>query len=155
MKPHIYISGPMTGLPDLNFPAFHEAANQLRAAGYTVTNPAELDAQDAGKTLTWEQYMRRDIAALMQCDGIATLAGWSNSRGATLEVHIATRLGMPNWPVRVQRNATHPVRGVAVLHGAGVTLRPFPGSSGLNPQKFARWPICIKPAKFCRQEASA
>ncbi len=67
--------------------------------GYTVTNPAELDAQDAGKVMTWEQYMRRDIVALMQCDGIATLTGWSNSRGATLEIDIATRLSMPNWPV--------------------------------------------------------
>ena len=84
MKPHIYISGPMSGMPELNFPAFHEAARLLRDAGYTVTNPAELDAQDAGKVMTWEQYMRRDIVALMQCDGIATLTGWSNSRGATL-----------------------------------------------------------------------
>jgi len=99
MKPHIYISGPMSGMPDLNVPAFNEAAKALRAAGYTVTNPAELDAQDAGKVMTWEQYMRRDIAALMQCDGIATLPGWTNSRGATLEVDIATRLSMPNWPV--------------------------------------------------------
>lgn len=99
MKPHIYISGPMSGMPELNFPAFHEAARLLRDAGYTVTNPAELDAQDAGKVMTWEQYMRRDIVALMQCDGIATLTGWSNSRGATLEIDIATRLSMPNWPV--------------------------------------------------------
>lgn len=98
---HLYVSGPMTGMPDLNFPAFHEAAAALRAAGYTVTNPAELDAQDAGKTLTWEQYMRRDIVALMACDGVALLPGWSNSRGASLEVDIAKRLNMPLWAVHV------------------------------------------------------
>lgn len=92
---HLYISGPITGMPDLNFPAFHEAAAALRAAGYTVTNPAELDAQDAGKTLTWEQYMRRDIVALMACDGIAVLPGWRESKGASLETTIAYRLEMP------------------------------------------------------------
>lgn len=99
MKPHLYISGPMSGLPDLNFPAFHEAARLLRAAGYTVTNPAELDEQDAGKTLTWEQYMRRDIKALMDCDGVALLPGWTESRGANLETEIAGRLGMKLWGV--------------------------------------------------------
>lgn len=51
---HLYISGPITGMPDLNFPAFHAAAAALRAAGYTVTNPAELDAQmRAVKAITW------------------------------------------------------------------------------------------------------
>ena len=30
----IYIAGPMTGYPELNFPAFHAAANSLRAQGY-------------------------------------------------------------------------------------------------------------------------
>jgi hypothetical protein len=38
----IYLSGPMTGLPDLNFPAFHAEAARLRALGYDVINPAEL-----------------------------------------------------------------------------------------------------------------
>lgn len=96
---HLYVSGPMSNMPALNFPAFHEAAAALRAAGYTVTNPAELDAQDAGKTLTWEQYMRRDIVALMACDGVALLPGWTESRGANLETEIAGRLGMKLWGV--------------------------------------------------------
>ena len=98
---HLYISGPISGMPDLNFPAFNEAAAKLRAAGYTVTNPAEMDAQDNGKTLTWEEYMRRDIKVLMDCDGVALLPGWSYSRGANLEVDIAKRLSMPHWPVPV------------------------------------------------------
>jgi len=37
----IYISGPMTGLPEHNFPAFHAAAERLRKAGWEVNNPAE------------------------------------------------------------------------------------------------------------------
>lgn len=55
-------------------------------------------------------------------------------------------------PLRVQRNATHPFRGVAVLHGAGVVLQPCLGSTRPNPAKIAQWPVCTKPAKFCRQE---
>ena len=59
-----YISGPMTGLPDLNFPAFHEAAAYLRAKGFDVINPAEHD-QSPG--LEWHEYLRKDIRLLMDC----------------------------------------------------------------------------------------
>ncbi|CRM05332.1 DUF4406 domain-containing protein [Pseudomonas sp. WP001] len=86
----IYLSGPMTGLPDLNFPAFASMTDSLRAGGHTVTNPAELNP-DGG---SWNDCMRRDIAALMECDTVATLPGWEHSKGACLEVLIAKRLGM-------------------------------------------------------------
>lgn len=39
----LYISGPMTDMPNHNYLAFNEAAKQLREAGYEVLNPAELD----------------------------------------------------------------------------------------------------------------
>jgi hypothetical protein len=86
----IYLSGPMTGLPGLNFPAFHAMTTHLRGAGFTVTNPAELNP-DGG---SWNDCMRRDIAALMECDTVARLPGWHTSKGARLEVLIAERLGM-------------------------------------------------------------
>jgi hypothetical protein len=90
----IYISGPMTGIPEFNFPAFNAAAERLRAEGHAVVNPAELDVQDAGKAMEWADYLRRDIKALMDCKAIALLPGWDKSRGATLEHYIATKLGM-------------------------------------------------------------
>ncbi len=90
----VYISGPMTGLPEFNFPAFHTAAKALRAAGIEAVNPAEINAETGGK---WEDYMREDIKALCDCDGIALLPGWERSRGAHLEVHIAHRLGLQIW----------------------------------------------------------
>ena len=86
----IYLGGPMTGLPGLNFPAFAAMTARLRADGHVVTNPAELNP-DGG---SWTDCMRRDIAALMECDTVATLPGWENSQGASLEVLIAHRLGM-------------------------------------------------------------
>ena len=87
----IYISGPMTGLPELNFPAFHAAARQLRDMGHTAFNPAEV-GEEAGKT--WEDYMRKDIKLLCECDAILLLPGWEKSKGAHLELHIAHRIGM-------------------------------------------------------------
>ncbi len=87
----IYISGPMTGLPDLNFPAFHSEAARLRALGYSVENPAEINPDnEAG----WHDCMRRDLAALLTCDALALLDGWQSSAGAHLEMHVAHRIGM-------------------------------------------------------------
>lgn len=37
----IYLSGPMSGLPDYNWPTIDAAAVALRSAGHTVVNPAE------------------------------------------------------------------------------------------------------------------
>ncbi len=87
----VYIAGPMTGLPDLNFPAFHAEAARLRELGWDVVNPAEIN-QD--KHLSWKQCMRTDIAALVFCDAIQMLPNWEQSEGATLEHHIAERLGL-------------------------------------------------------------
>ncbi|ARB27262.1 DUF4406 domain-containing protein [Pseudomonas tolaasii] len=86
----IYLSGPMTGLPDLNFAAFHAMTTNLRAGGHTVTNPAEINPNGG----TWNDCMRRDIVALMDCETVATLPGWEHSKGARLEVLIAEHLGM-------------------------------------------------------------
>lgn len=87
----IYISGPMSGLPDLNFPAFHAAAAALRAKGFDVVNPAELNADNQGD---WASCMKADIKAMCDCTALALLPGWEDSRGAHLEVHLAHRLGM-------------------------------------------------------------
>lgn len=86
-----YLAGPMTGHPDLNFPLFHAEAQRLRATGHVVINPAEINVDPAKG---WEDCMRADIAELVTCETIAMLPGWQNSRGATLEHHIATALGL-------------------------------------------------------------
>jgi hypothetical protein len=86
----LYLSGPMSNLPDMNFPAFHSMAARLRAAGHQVVNPAEINPGGG----TWDECMRRDIVELMRCDTVATLPGWLSSEGAFLEVTIAQRLGM-------------------------------------------------------------
>ena len=86
----VYIAGPMSGYPELNYPAFHDAAERLRKNGFEVVSPAELNPQ----TESYSNVMRKDINALIDCDHICMLQGWQASKGATLEHHIASVLGI-------------------------------------------------------------
>ncbi len=88
----IYIAGPMTGLPALNYPAFYAVADRLRALGYQVENPADSHPPACG---SWEGWMRLGIAQMLTCDAVATLPGWVRSRGACVEVGLAQQLAMP------------------------------------------------------------
>lgn len=90
-----YIAGPMTGLPELNFPAFERMAKTLRDMGFEVVSPHEVCAD---KEMPWADCMRRDIPALLTCDAVVTLDGCDKSKGATLECHIARELGMKIVP---------------------------------------------------------
>lgn len=94
--PRLYLCGPMTGLPEFNYPAFTRAANQLRGLGYTVFTPTE---NGLPQHAPWGMHMRRDIPQLVRCGGVAVLPGHEASRGAQLELYIATELGIPVAPV--------------------------------------------------------
>ena len=87
----IYIAGPMTGLPELNFPAFHAEAAFLRALGFEVENPAENPAPPCG---SWLGYMRMAIVQVARCDAVVMLPGWNDSRGALVEHDLAQGLGL-------------------------------------------------------------
>lgn len=91
MKRKIYLAGPMTGLPDFNYPAFHAAAAKLRALGHEVLNPAENPVPACG---TWQGYMRMALTQLVQCECVVLLPGWSDSRGALIERKLAQVLFM-------------------------------------------------------------
>ena len=114
----IYISGPITGKPNFNREAFTQAAEAIRAAGHEPVNPHELNAH-LGDDQPWEEYLKRDIAALVNCDAIFMLYGWHESRGARLENKIARKLkiegvsakwvGMPpRWQVVPQPDKAVP-----------------------------------------------
>ena len=89
--PKLYIAGPMSGLPERNYPAFLQAARDLRACGYEVFCPAQ---NGLPADASWEQHMRVDLMHLMQCDAVALLPGWQRSRGARLETLLACELGL-------------------------------------------------------------
>ncbi|WP_250451182.1 DUF4406 domain-containing protein [Caballeronia sp. ATUFL_M2_KS44] len=93
----LYIAGPMSGYPELNFPAFHAEAARLRALGYEIVNPAEIDV---GPNPDWLTAMRADIKQLVDCDGIALLIGWQASAGANIEHSLARGLGLRVYQAR-------------------------------------------------------
>jgi nucleoside 2-deoxyribosyltransferase len=86
----IYVAGPMTNMPNFNFPAFHAMAARLRAAGHQVENPAEINPDPCAE---WTECMFADLKAISQCDAIVMLPGWEQSPGAQIERLWATRTG--------------------------------------------------------------
>lgn len=87
----LYLAGPMTGVPEMNRPLFKAETARLRSLGYEVVSPAEISA---GCEDGWLPCMRRDIAELVKCDGVALLPDWRSSRGARLEHYITEGLGL-------------------------------------------------------------
>lgn len=89
----LYLAGPMQGYPDHNYPAFFAEAARLRALGYLVENPAEINHDFA--TVGRAVCMRRDLRALMRCDMVALLPGAFMSAGAQCETAVAEQCGIP------------------------------------------------------------
>lgn len=101
-----YLSGPMRGYDDLNFPAFDAASAQGRVKGFRVISPAESDRALGLATETWtnspeqiRESVKRDVDHLLSLraeglDGIALLPGWERSTGAVAEFFVARWLGM-------------------------------------------------------------
>ena len=70
---------------------FDHAARYLSIKGYEPVNPFENGvSQDAH----WMEHMRRDIALLLECDCIYMLQGWELSKGAKLELDVASSCGI-------------------------------------------------------------
>jgi hypothetical protein len=88
---NIYISGPVTGVPENNLPAFSAAAFRVMDAGHTPIVPHDF----VQKGMTWEDSMRVCIRVMMSADAVLVLPGWEGSRGALVEVRIARDIGMP------------------------------------------------------------
>ncbi len=91
----VYVSGPMSGYVDFNRPAFHAAASRLRAKGYDVVNPAELDeTHPLPEDASHAEFLRRDVRLLVDCDLIYLLPGWKHSKGAAGEKAVADLCGI-------------------------------------------------------------
>jgi len=90
--PLAYISGKITGTPNLNKYKFAVAADLIRKIGYNPVNPHLLpDNHDK----SWSSYMKECIKALIKCDFVFVLDDWKHSKGALREVFIASFLGLP------------------------------------------------------------
>lgn len=113
----LYVAGPMTNIPQFNFPAFDAAAEALRAAGFEVVSPAELDDPDDreramaspdGAPLhytygkTHADFLARDLKIIADgIDAIVVLPGWAKSTGARIETFIGFAYGKPILKMRM------------------------------------------------------
>jgi hypothetical protein len=104
-----YIAGPMRGYPRYNFNAFDEAVTHLSFRGDEFISPADIDREHGFDPYKlphdhdWSQVpelvpqsaaVRRDVAAILECDAMYMLKGWQSSDGATAEYYIAKWLGL-------------------------------------------------------------
>lgn len=87
----IYLAGPMSGIDEFNFPAFHKYAKLLRAYGFVVLSPAETAGQVVHLSKEW--YMAVDLNYVGVADEVILLPGWRHSAGAKTEAIVATALG--------------------------------------------------------------
>ncbi len=97
----VYISGPMTWIPDLNRRELEIEALKLKIQGHDPVNPHDLSPDRLRDESDDEYYMRClkiDMDALLQCDAIRLLTGWENSKGARMELHRALELGLKILP---------------------------------------------------------
>lgn len=101
-----YLAGPMTGVPQFNFPLFDSVAATLRAAGRVVINPAELDGEEVraaclasphgsledleGASFNLARTVGRDVQYVLghSC-GLVLLPNWERSKGARVEAFTA------------------------------------------------------------------
>lgn len=99
----IYISGPMSDIDELNYPAFFAAAETYREMGYQVVNPADDNPQgpqeyaaqnEYERKASWRAYMRKNLRDVLGCDEILMLPGWRRSKGARLERFVAIKVGI-------------------------------------------------------------
>ena len=86
----VYVSGPMTGLPDFNRPAFDAKADEIWESGHAVLSPADIEGE---VWWTWQDWMREALKLQLKADVVHMLPGWRKSRGARIERRLALILG--------------------------------------------------------------
>lgn len=85
----IYIAGPMTGLPECNYPAFMAKEYQLSREGWKVLNPAKNPFVQDIYDFDYRKAYLWDIEQVINSDAIFMLKGWEKGHGARGEHAIA------------------------------------------------------------------
>lgn len=93
----VYISGKISGVPDLNRVKFDQAENYLRfrfgnGDNVMIINPHTI-LHNHDKT--WESFMRVDLRYMLKCNIVVVLDDWNKSRGAIIEVLLAGIVAIP------------------------------------------------------------
>lgn len=127
----VYISGPMSGRPNLNEAAFRAAEQTVWAAGAKPLTPHDITPHEHvgpcpkvygdGRPGDHDSgcYLRGDLATMLdKAASLYVLPGWSRSRGAQIEILIARLLRIPieyhpdaadevrEWPAHIEITVT-------------------------------------------------
>jgi hypothetical protein len=100
-KMKLYISGKITGDNDYRR-KFIFAGIDLCAAGYNAVNPVLYVKPGTD----WNAAMRTALKIMLDCDGVALLSDWLESKGAKIEAGFARELGIPVKPIEEWRKET-------------------------------------------------
>ena len=92
MEKVLYLSGPISNMPNLNRDNFEVATKMLRSKGFIVINPHEIC--DGIPASEWDKCMRVCIKRMMDADLLVMLEGWEYSKGANLERAIAYEINI-------------------------------------------------------------
>jgi hypothetical protein len=87
-----YLSGPMTNLPDYNWPVFIMAEKHMDGNVFNPAKPHGYIIKKSKTAFTWSDFMVEDVYNLLQCNDVVVLPGWSKSTGAVVEVKIGEKL---------------------------------------------------------------
>lgn len=115
----IYISGAMSHVPEFNFPKFFEVDAWLQSLQHQPINPAAHDLETYPNMRSWPGYAAGDPALcpefdlrsalewdmeqiLRHSDAILVLDGWTQSKGARLEVVCALAIHLPIYDERLK-----------------------------------------------------
>lgn len=92
MKKKVYISGAIAHYDlEERRRAFDDAERFLSLKGFEPVNPFKNGLPDEAH---WRLHMRADIGLLLECDYIYMLSGWELSKGAKLELDVASSCGI-------------------------------------------------------------
>lgn len=97
-----YLSGPMTGLPEYNYPHFNAVAKQLRSQGMKILSPAEVDGGEQvtngeAEKKPYSYWLKSAMRMMCEADAIIMLEGWTQSKGARAELDFALDCGLPAY----------------------------------------------------------
>lgn len=91
MSNKVYIAGPITGVAGYKR-HFERAEAVLRSKGFEPVSPIAAGLVDGAD---YRYYINRGMRLLEECEFICMLPGSNKSKGAMLELHYASLVGLP------------------------------------------------------------